>query len=306
MISNLVIHFRNIYERRSNSMEVSTGNLKFVVYLLIALLLGVAGYSAYSEYKHRSIVTRLQNDLATRDKTIEVKEGLFSRLSVTTSELKSLLDTKDKQLDSLNKEIVDKHEELLTTNSLVLKWKKAYEGAAAAIQTEVIEKEVTREIRVPVEVVKEVKIPADGSRSVSSRTRVDFKKDFGHIGVLGYTLTNPAEAWVQVNQNRPLKLSLSISEDSAHRWKAYATSSEDNIPVDISLSAVNPFLFDKKWYERIEVSANLGVGPSALVGVGAGLQIGKFSVGPMFWATLSDKVEKFYGLSVTWRPFQRD
>jgi hypothetical protein len=65
-----------------------------------------------------------------------------------------------------------------------------------------------------------------------------------------------------------------------------------------------------KWYEHIGVAVDLGAGTNqsgvgALVGLGLNYQFMQFTLGPHVWLGLNNTVDKYYGISFEWRPFQR-
>lgn len=229
----------------------------------------------------------LQNQIAERDRTVEVQKQVYSKLAVETDGLKKLLDTKDEQLKLLLGELKDRKAEILTVTSMAVAWKKAYEGAAEASQSEEDPPDLPQ---VPGEIPK-------------PRARVDFNKDFGAIVVSGHTVTNPAEAYVKVSQGKPLKISLVVSEEPDGSWRTYATSSDENIAVDIGLTAVNPKIVQEQWYEKISFNGQIAAGPAGFLGgVGAAYQISQFSVGPNVYATSSGVL---YGVQLGWHPFWR-
>lgn len=259
----------------------------YLLLVMMALLLGMAGYVLYQQRKHIGEVTALQNSLAEKDKTIEIKEGLYHKLTLQNRDLMAFLDKKDKQVASLADELKKKKQELLTTTSLVISLKKEIELLADGTQTEV---------------------PSEDGKP--SRTKVEFRHDFGFVKVDGWTLTNPPQSWVKLSPGKPLKLSLSIAQDKTGAWHSYATSNDPLVGVDISLTAVNPYLFKPKWYEGFGLLIGLGMGTNqsglgALVQVGLTYKIKQFTVGPAVWLGLNNVVDKYYGVTFEWRPFEK-
>jgi hypothetical protein len=246
----------------------------FAASLVIAAFFIIKGVVEKQNYERQ--LTSLRNEAAASAKTIEVQKGVYEKLTLQNSNMKILLDEKDSQLKLLTGELKKKNEQILVVTSVSVKWKKAYEAVIKGTQSE-----------------------TDG------RKKVEFAKDFGYIGVNGYTLTDPPEAWVRVQQNRPLRLSVVVSQDKDKVWKTRVTSSEENVEIDMTLAAVNPLILEPKWYEGIGVGIDVGVGNGFIGGVGATYKIGKFELGPKAWMTATDKVEKFFGAQFLWHPFQR-
>lgn len=270
-------------------MEISGRTLLYVVGGFILLLLGVVVFGAIKKHSYDARMVELQNQIAARDVTIEVSKGVYTKLTLQLHNVEDALNQKDEQVKSLEAELKKRKEELLTATTIAANWKKAYEAEVKAKQTEVPGTN-----------------PGD-----PTRTKVEFDKDFGYIGVKGYTLTNPAMAWVHVQQNRPLKITLAVSQDKEKKWHTYATSSEENVGVDVEVTAVNPYLLQPKWYENIGLSVALGGGTNAqggaaLIGLGLDYKIKQFTVGPGVWLGISDRVDKYYGINFSWRPFQKN
>lgn len=260
---------------------------KYALMGLVAVLLGVVIFGAYGRWKNDKELARLRNEIASRDTTIEVQKGVYAKLALETDNLKSVLDSKDVQIKGLLAQIKKNKEDLLAANTLVVTWKKAYEGLANA-HTE----------------------PVEPGPDGKTREKVVFEKDFGLIGVNGYTLTNPPEAWVKVSQLKPLQITLAISQDPTGAWHSYATSSDENTAIDIKLAAVNPHVLEPRWYENLQLNTMLAGGYNdkgfaILAGVGVSYKIKQFDVGPAVFLGISDRLDKYFGATFSWRPFQR-
>jgi len=259
---------------------------QYGILAIIAGLLVVVVWGAVGKWQTDKELARLRNEAASKDQTIEIQKGLYTKLVIESDNIKSLLDSKDLQIKELLGQVKKNDEDLLTANQLVVQWKKAYEGLATANQTHV---EPTQ--------------PGQPGRD-----RVSFNKDFGMIGVKGYTLTNPAEAWVSVNQLKPLKITVAVTEDKNHQWHSYATSSDENTAVDIALSGVNPYILEPKWYEKVQFNAVLAGGNTqngfgGLVGLGVSYKIKQFDVGPAAFLGIGTTVSPYFGATFAWRPF---
>jgi hypothetical protein len=265
--------------RMSESNPVSKVSTMILMGMLVfSIIFIVIRKNAYDKQ-----IVALQNQIAQKDQEIEVRQGVYQKLAVQTSSLGAIVDAKDTQIQQLTAQLKQSKDQLVTATSVGVQWKQAYQSTLTATQTTVPSTNV----------------------SAPAREKVTFNHDFGYIGVNGYTLTNPAEAWVSVQQNRPLKLTVALAETNTHQWRTYVTSSEENVGVDIQVSGINPYVLQPKWYENLEVNSSVGVGAGALFGLGVGAKIGSFSVGPGVWWTLTDHLDKFYGVNVAWRPFRR-
>lgn len=271
-------------------MDAATKVRITVFGVMVAAILALVLALAWNIQQHQKQVTQLQNDLAEKDKTIEVQKGLYTKLALQTQNVQGTLDQRDAQVKELTDQIKKQKQEILDATQLTLTWKKAYEGLANATETHVD--------------------PPKGQPATAGREKVDFHEDFGAIKVDGWTLTNPPQAWVRLSPGKPLKLTLAISQDASKAWHTYATSSDPNIGVDIAVTAVNPYVLQPHWYENIGVVVDLGAGTNqsgvgALLGVGLNYRFLQFSLGPHVWLAMNSVVDKYYGLSFEWRPFQR-
>lgn len=252
--------------------------------ILASLMLAGVIYVAVVKSSYDSQIVSLNNAIAEKDKTIEVKQGLYEKATLETKNLKDLLDTKDARIADLVKELKKKDQDLIAATNLAVKWKTDYEALVKA----------TQGLVPPVN-------PGD-----PSRIKVSFNKDFGPILVSGYTLSDPPEAFINLHQQRPLKLTLVVSQDKDGLWHTYTTSSEENMTPEITLSAVNPWFNDKKWYERLSATAMVAAGGSGFQGgLGIGVDIAQFTVSAMVFDHSSNLASPLVGLGLQWRPFMK-
>jgi hypothetical protein len=263
---------------------------KWLTVIVVVTLLVIAGVTwvTIERRSHEGQLAELRNAVASRDATIETSVGVFQRLAMEHGNLSVALDIKDAQVKSLVEDLKKNHEELLVANTLSIKWKKAYEGMANA----------------------EYSHEDGGTPDSQDRDVVAFHKDFGYIFVYGYTKTNPVEAYIKLEQRRPLRLTMVVSQKEDDSWVTHVTSSEENVGVDIQLAAVNPKLLDYHWCERLGLMIDLGGGPNGFLGgIGVSAQFGKFELGPKIWAVYpagtGTGVAAFYGVSAIWHPFSR-
>jgi hypothetical protein len=128
-------------------------------------------------------------------------------------------------------------------------------------------------------------------------------------GVSGFTLTDPPEATIKLQQNKPLEIAVTVSQDKDGKWNTHATTNDPNMDVDIALAGVNPYLLKPKWYEKIGVTNDLAITAGNRFGVlgsvGVSYQIGQFDIGPKFWLNISDNVNYGAGIGMIWHPFMK-
>lgn len=271
---------------------------KIKKYVIVGLTLALiaAGVMLYvREMGYRQRIVELHNEIALSSKTVEVHKNAYEKKAAELRDLSELLKTFEAGRESdaetirkLRKEIDARDSEILSLSRIAAKWKAAYEAEVAGNQTE--------------DPGNDPDDPSD------DRIKVEFEKDFGYIGVKGYTLTNPPLAWVRVQQNRPLLLTLAVTQEKDGRWTTFVTSSEENVGVDIQVSAVNPRVLEKRWYEKISLDAGVqfmnNVYPFA--GVSYSFDFGLFTSGGV-WAGFEGGGDVGYYISAgySWSPFER-
>jgi hypothetical protein len=271
----------------TDTIAIKTNYIKLLAIALFGVLLALLTYGGIKQWSYNKTIAKLQNDVASKDKTIEVSKGVYEKLALESENLKALLDRTNSEVDSLVKELDKRDEDLLTANNLVVYWKQKYDAKGPGTQTVI------------------PGTPTQPGQPAVDRIKVAFAKDFGYLGVEGYTLTSPPEYWVSIANRRPLKLTLVVGRLKDGSWKADVTSSEDNVGVDISIAAVDTSLFAPPWYSKIGVGVDLGVGAQGFLGgVGASYAFGKFEVGPKVWIDIGGSgVGVFYGAAISWHPF---
>lgn len=262
---------------------------KRVIPIVLLAVFGVLIVTSFTvmRRRHEATVRELQNKLAESDKTLEMTKGLYTKRAMEVDDLKSLLDTKSEQVVALQKQLKKNREELVAVAGVNVILKNALEGNFS-----------------PDEIREMIKGAADCVSGKPVPKKIEFKKDFGYLSVKGYVVTDPLGGFVSVKQNRPLKLSLAISQGEDRAWRAYAISVDENVQIDIGNIAISPRVFKQKWYERIGLTLGGGAGSSVLLTAGASLDVGQFSVGPAAWLSF-DGAQRYFGANMTWRPFKR-
>lgn len=255
--------------------------------LLVALIF--AGFMTWRDYERSAQITELQNQVALRDKTIEVQEGVYQKLTLQAKDLTDLLDAKDLQLMSLRDQLKKQGSELLAVNTIIVKLRKDLQDIKDA----------------PVVIVDPTK-PGVKQVNIDTEGRFDPFQITGNASI--NCDTNQGSYLVNLGQRSPIKFSVVVSQDKDGTWRSSATSSTKTFEVDIGLAAVNPYLLEEKWYEKLSLAAELGVGtkPGLLAGAGVNFEIGKFDVGPRVWAVVdTNGASPYFGISFAWHPFKK-
>lgn len=220
-------------------MSIYWKYIKAAIAVLISIALVVmliyAGYR-YGEKRNADRVATLATELAHSQETLELQTGLYSRKVEEYNELSGMLDTSRSEVKALKQYLEEAKAKLLVTEQISLRWKKAYEDALAAQQTE--------------------EPPVDPGGP--PRKRVEFSGDLGPIHASGHTLTDPPEAYLKLEQLVPLILTMNLVQNKNGTWTTFVTSSDENMDVKIDVAGVNPLVLSEKWYQRIWVEFGAG------------------------------------------------
>ncbi len=282
-------HLQILPRRTSNRMILSKYRWILVAssYLLIVLV-AISLTTRRMDQLHQKQIVDLENQLALRDKTVEIQKDLYEKRTLQLKDVSSLFDSKDKQLEDMKKQIKRDKSDLLSLTQINVKLKEDISFTEKGTQS----------------------VEKSNDPNAPERVKVAFQKDVGFLRVDGFTLTNPPVATLKISQLKPLKFNVSIAQQSDGSWRTYVTSSESSLGVDIGLSAVNPYFMFPKWYEKIGASFSVGGGNGpggfgVLSGLGLSYRARHFEAGPSVWFVLSDKTQKFVGANVVWYPFAR-
>lgn len=270
-------------------MEIKPKTVFITAGVVLLLFLTLAGAFTMVKSSYDKRIVELQNAVASRDQTIETQKGVYQKLAIQSKDLQDLLGTKDEQLKLLQAQLKKSGDDLLTATTLVVKLKKDLDSAGHVVVQ-----------------------PVDPTKPETVVSKFDSGTDFDPFRVKGVVSTDCAQRQMDMQmtltQERALRLSVVVSQGPDKTWKTSTTSSEQNFQVDIALAAVNPYMLEPKWYEKIGMSTDIGVGtgPGFLAGIGLHYEIGKFEVGPKAWVVIDRAgVNPYFGANLLWHPFQR-
>lgn len=268
------------------NVSIKTALLMAGGVLLVALVF--AGYMALRDRQHQAEIIALQNKVASQAKTIEVQEGLYQKEALQSKNLEKLLNDKDSELVALRDQLDKQGAQLLTANTIVVQLRKDLQDA--------------RDVKV---VILDPEKPGVKSISIDSEEKLDPFRITGKVDV--DCEADTAHYKVNLAQRSSIKFSVVVSQDKDGTWRSSATSSTTAFQVDIALAAVNPYMLEEKWYEKVSLGVELGIGtnPGFIAGVGADVEIGRFEVGPRVWVVLDRGVSPYFGASLTWHPFKK-
>lgn len=200
----------------------------------------------------------LQNRIAELSRTVEEGNGTWSRLAQERSDSLQRL---SEILPQLAETIRQRDEQIMAlaraTASLRPITIRVTEGSGANQQQET-------------------------GQSGQDRIRVNF--DATHqetVRVAGFTLTNPAEANVEVSLVRPVNFVVTTTQLPDRSWRTYINSDWEDLQIGNIESQVTPVERRRRWEQDIEVSI-LGAaavsGGSGMLGLGLGYDFGAVDV----------------------------
>lgn len=197
--------------------------------------------------KKNDRIAELATKLISTEQTLEIEKGLFARKSLEAEDLKDLLSKLGEDNAKLQKLIDDAQSEILTLNTLVIKWRKAYYVVLNGSQTET-----------------PPPVPGD-----PPRVEVTFDGRAGPLRLWGSTKTNPPQAFLNWEQIDPLKLTVAVVRNRDGTYSTIVNSPDLNVQADITFSGTDPSVLRPKWYQRVWV--DFGVEPLGTKGAQAGL-----------------------------------
>lgn len=265
---------------------------KYINYVLIALIIAISifGYIRYTRYELD--LSKLRNALAQADKTIEIMRGTFTRLVMEIDGLKATN-------ADLQKTIEKQKLDVISAEQLAVSWRKKYD--------------------VYVKTHPDLEpVPPDGWQPIGpvvctlDQKALAAEEDFGLIKTTCRLMTADPQTQVRIAigpGGRPLKLNLALTRDRDKVWRSFVTvepPDQDNISVDIISTAVNLEPLDERWYEKLKLHMDFGVGSGVLGGIGLGYELGNIDFGPSIWGTTSGNGGSvYYGLNFSWAPFKK-
>jgi len=261
---------------------------KYLSMLLGALLLVAGGFYLFERHARSSAERELNNKIAKLEGMVKETESAYSSRGLLIEDLQSTNKDLQKVIDS-------RDEEVAALGEVVLQWKKKYFDIKNATGTVVGSDGTTV-----------VEVPADCQTCLKDlRFRVDFDKTQDYLKVVGHTLTNPAEAQLEVSWERQLKLTFLLTKKDEVYRLYFDSNTPDLVPGTLTLK-VDPSVFEKNWYEKIGVGLDVSVGPGVLTGVKVFYDItDNIALGPNvnFFYDGND-LRTLYGANVGWYPFR--
>lgn len=247
----------------------------------------------WEKRSHLAELNKLNNALVDAQQMVKVTEGVVASKAYEIEQLKA-------QNDDLQKVIKKNKEQILALADVAVQYKDRYLEIKNANQTAVDQAGS-----------QPASLSTECSECIAkTRIRVDFDQSKDDLRVYGYTLTSPAQAYINLQWLQPLKLQLVLTKGEDGSFKIYLDDqSKSVVPTALTLK-VDPSVLERKWYEKIAFGADVGASQMginasirAMYGIKNNLYLGpSVSISLMF----TGQIAPFYGASVLWMPFMRD
>jgi len=261
---------------------------KYLSMILAVLIVVSGGFFLYEKSSHARTNKKLNNEVAKLQSTIKETETVFSKLAVQINDI----ETENTELQTI---LDDRDESIVALSKVSLKWKDKYLKIANAEQSVVDENNNPVVIDVDCE-----------DCFLGKRFRVDFEQMDGILYVKGFTLTNPAYAELKLERTKPLELEIALTKGKDGKWRVYVDGNNAGLePSELNL-IVDTSLFDPKWYEKIGLGVDIGVGPGVQTTIKAFYDVDiSWFVGPFITFQYDGAgFNKFYGTTIGYYPFR--
>lgn len=262
---------------------------KYFYIFFIACCLSLGSFIFYQNKKHNTEVRNLHNKLALSEQLVRETKDAWSSRAIEVENLKS-------ENAQLQKVIKNNDEEIFAISQVSLRWQNKYYQIRDARQTIVSALAASQPASLSVYCADCIK---------DLRFRVDFNQTQDDLKVSGYTVTNPPEAFVNLEWQKDLTLNLTLTRDKSKSFKVYLDSKSNSvIPVSLNLK-IDPSILERKWYEKIGVGADiLGSQYGFATSIRAFYAVkSNLFVGAAVQMQFVGQFQSFYGVSVGWLPF---
>jgi hypothetical protein len=267
---------------------------KILSIILSALIVVVGGFYAFERYRHSNTKAQLSNKVAKLEGTIKETETAYSKRGVIIEDLQS-------ENEDLQNIIDDRDEEILAIGEIAFKWKDKYFKIKNVKQSVIPVSNVSEVVE-----IKESCVEDCETFLASNRIRVDFDHQEDPFIVKGFTLTNPPEAELKLEWTRELKLNLILTKNEDDSFRLYLDSRESDVDkIELTLN-VDPAILDEKWYEKIGIGIDLGVGDGFAGGIRIYYDIlDNLFIGPNVVITFDGAGARvYYGATLGFYPFK--
>lgn|SRR3990167_2226491 len=251
-------------------------------FLFVAFFLA-AGIGAFKVWSINKENIKLSNQLVQSQKVVQETKSAYSVAAQKLSDL----ETSNKELQN---KIEDRDEKVAALSNVTLKLKD----------------QLFKIKNVKVVVVDESGQPTNDPLACDiPNLRIDFEKEQDPWTIQGHCWTNPPGAEVAISWVRPLQFSFVLAKKNEQYRLYFDNNSPDIVVVENLSLRIDPSVFEKYWYEKLELGTDLGwSGSDPTIAVRGTMDVGSFAVGPFIsFFNGKDGLTKSVGLSIGYRPF---
>ena len=258
---------------------------------LMVALVALAGYGFFTLRAKDRENARLRDEIAVKDETIKLKDGSYTKLARERDDLEAT----NKELQK----VIDKQkQDVITAQQIAAGWKAKYDNLVQLIPP-------------PFPGLPSDWNPVGPQKCTDKQQEFLALTDYGLVKagcrIATYDPQTQARTLLEPG-SRKLKLNLAVTRDANKQWHSYVKvepPDDKNFDIDIVSSGVNVEPLKLKWYEKIGVNIDIGVGNGVLGGAGVNYEFGQFNLGPSIWGVANNgQAGTFYGLNFNWFPFK--
>jgi len=263
-------------------------------YLAIGLMVALVAIAAIGTWKYNSLqeqIRKKDGQLADLAETVKTKDGAFKKLTGEFDDLKVTNKELQKTIDKAKEDVV-------SAQQLAVKWEKKFNDLVPLVPVFVIDP------------LQWGKMP-DAHKCASPAKEYRAEKDYGIVKAGCNVLTFDPDAQTRLTLeggSRPLGLNIAVTRNPEKQWNTYVKvepPDDQNLSVNIVSTRVNMEPLKLRWYEKVGVHIDIGVGPGVLGGAGLNYEFGQFNLGPSIWGVVNNGTAgSFYGLNFNWSPFK--
>lgn len=301
---------------------------EFLATKALPILLGIAFIAVgvfaiaqtISKNKIEKELLSTQNELSEAIGTVEVSDGVYSRLASQHEDLNNRYENLLGQNESLSETLNRKEESIRTLMQANATLREEIEFSGNATTTVIAGCDDAPSESVTVDNGTTTTNPGNPIEEDEfvPNLRVDFDLERSGFRVQGFTESNPrmtlgppvGRAELTLTQIDPFVIDIAVTENDDNQWRAVIYEQQQRLEFDVGTLAVNPRSSRIRWYERIGfgsqlVATNQGFGFAPTLGLRLGSR-GAWSVtaGP-HWSFNQDGLDRGATIGFTVYPFSR-
>jgi hypothetical protein len=214
------------------------------LFVFLAVVIGFLVSFYFKNLKNEKVINELIQEKARLQQNVQETKTILSSLELENSNLKKTLEIQNKELSDIIKK---RNEEIVSLTNVSLR-----------LKNQIIELKNLQSIVLD-KTDKEVVVLDKECQNcfASYRLKIPFEEISEFLKVYGYTISNPNEAYVNLEFIKDIELNVVVSKNEKGELKTYIdTNSENVLPVKINFS-LDEKAFKKRWYEKISLGLDM-------------------------------------------------